>query len=102
MAAGQTAREKLVGLLDQEAFGPILGARLDDDAAADKAKLEHVQGSSEGAHPPCRDKGTSAEGVCARFRDELGSPPAPQVERELEQRAVARETSWNTPAETWR
>ena len=102
MAAGQTAREKLVGFLDQEAFGPILHARLAGYPATAEDKLERAQCLSEGAHPPYRDQGTSAEGACDRFRDGLSSPAAPQVERALEERAGTRGTSWNTPAETWR
>ena len=48
MAAGQTAREKLVGFLDQEAFVPILRARPDDYAAADEAQREPSKTSPSG------------------------------------------------------
>jgi hypothetical protein len=82
MAAGQTAREKLVRFLDQAASNPILCASPDCYSAALKAKLEHVQGPTERTRQRYRDEYAGAEEVRGRFRDDLGSSAA---QRELEQ-----------------
>lgn len=102
MAAGQTAREKLVGFLDQEAFGPILRAGPDVYAAADKAQREHVQDVPERTHQRYRDEGASAWGGCHRFGDDLSSSAAEQVQRKLEGRCATVRTRSHTSAETWR
>ena len=101
MAAGQTAREKLVGFHDQEAFGPILRARPADYAAADKAQREHVQDAPERTHQRYGE-GARAWGVCDRFRDDLSSSAAEQVQRKLEGRCATVRTRSHTSAETWR
>lgn len=102
MAAGQTAREKLVGFLDQEAFVPILRARPDDYAAADEAQREHVQDVPERTHQRYRDEGASAWGICNRFGDHVSSSAAEQVQRKLEGRCATARTRSHTSAETWR
>jgi hypothetical protein len=67
MAAGQTAREKLVRFLDQAASNPILCASPDGYSAALKAKLEHVQGPTERTRQRYRDEYAGAEEVRGRF-----------------------------------
>ena len=99
MAAGQTAREELVGFLDQEAFGPILRAGPDVYAAADEAQREHVQDVPE-QHQRYRDEG--AWGVCNRFGDDLSLSAAEQIQRTLEGRCATAKTRSHTSAETWR
>jgi hypothetical protein len=85
MAADQNAREKLVQFLDQKAFDPILRASPDRYSVNDKDKLEHVKGATERAKQRYHHDYTSAEEVCDRFRDDLSSSSAQQVQQELEQ-----------------
>ena len=85
MAAGQTARKKLVRFLDQEAFDPILRARPDRYSAADKAKLDHVKGAPARTRQRYHGDYASAEEVRDRVRDDLSSGAAQQVQRQLDE-----------------
>jgi hypothetical protein len=85
MAADRNAREKLVRFLDQKAFDPILRASPDRFSESDRDKLEHVKGATERTKQRYHDDYTNAEEVRDRFRDDLSSSAAQQVQRELEQ-----------------
>lgn len=85
MAADQAAREKLVRFLDQEAFDPILRASPDRYSAGDQSKLEYVQSATERTRQRYHDEYASAEEVRDRFRGDLSSSAAQQVQRELEE-----------------
>jgi hypothetical protein len=85
MAADQNARAKLVQFLDQKAFDPILRANPDRYSGTDKDKLEHIKGATERTQQRYHHDYTSAEEVCARFREDLSSSSAQRVQRELEQ-----------------
>jgi hypothetical protein len=85
MAADQNAREKLLRFLDQRAFDPILRASPDRYSGNDKDKLEHVKDATERTKQRYHQDYTSAEEVCARFREDLSSSSAQRVQRELEE-----------------
>jgi hypothetical protein len=85
MAADQNARERLVQLLDQKAFDPILHARPDRYSGNDREKLEHVKGATERTKQRYHHDYAGVEEVCARFREDLSSSSAQRVQRELEQ-----------------
>jgi hypothetical protein len=85
MAADQNARERLVRFLDQKAFDPILRASPDRFSKSDRDKLEHVKGATERTKQRYHDDYTSAQEVRDRFRDDLSSSAARQVQRELAQ-----------------
>ena len=85
MAADQNARERLVRFLDEQAFDPILRTSPDRYSGNDRDKLEHVKGATERTKERYHHDYTSAEEVRDRFRDDLSSSAAQQVQRELEQ-----------------
>ena len=84
MAANQNARERLVRLLDEQAFDPILHANPERYADSDRERLAHVKGATERPQQPHHHDYTSGEEVRDRFRDDLSSSAAQRVQRELE------------------
>jgi hypothetical protein len=85
MATDQMAREKLVQVLDDQAFDSSLRASRDRYAANDKSKLKHVKGTTERTKQRHHHEYTSAEEVQDRLRDDLSSSAAQRWQRKLEQ-----------------
>lgn len=82
MAEGN-AKERLVDLLDREAFQPVLNARADDFQGADRDRLERVQDATRRERDRYRNDYGSAEEVRRQFRSDLSSQPARDVQRDL-------------------
>lgn len=78
------AKDKLVDLLDREAFQPVLNASPDRyDTDSERRKLEDVQGATRREQHRYREEYTSARDVCDNFQDDLTSDEAREVERDL-------------------
>jgi hypothetical protein len=78
-----SAKDRLVHLLDQKVFQPILKAEAGDFAEAKREKLEHVQRATESELERFRHYGSARE-VYEIYRDDLRSDAAEPVNRDLQ------------------
>lgn len=80
----KNAREKLLDLLDREAFDPVLRASPNDYRSdADKDKLRDLQKTTRSTRDSYREKYDTAAKVRQMFHDDLSSDAARKVHREL-------------------
>ena len=82
MARTDAARAKLVAYLDCRAFQPVLQAKPDDFPRSQRDKLAHVQHATESDRRRFHAY-ESAGKVLRMFKDDLTSPHAKQIHREL-------------------
>jgi hypothetical protein len=77
------AKQKLLDLLDEKAFDPVLKASADDyKSEGDKKELRDVQETTRSTQRSYHEYG-SAEKVREMFRDDLSSDAAQKVHRRL-------------------
>jgi hypothetical protein len=84
-----SAKDRLVRLLDEKVFQPILKAEPSDFAAAKRDKLEYVQRATESEQDRFRHYGSARE-VYKMYRDDLTSWAAEHVNRDLQDLGLPR------------
>ena len=80
----QNVKQELLDFVIRNAFDPVLKANSAGKSAAEKKKLEHVQGATSSEVDRYKSYGSSAE-LVTNFKRDLDSAAAKKIHKDLQQ-----------------